>query len=213
MSDIERAGLAVWDYPVSDKYTKMLQAMEEAGFPNSIEEAVQRVRRLKTNSEFAYIGDSTIIKYLTMTNCDLVQVGEDFSRKPYAIAVQQGSPLKDAFNNAILTLLNKRKLEKLKDKWWKKNPERKDCDAENSQSDGISIQNIGGVFVVIFLGIIFACFTLAFEYWYYRHRTKITKINRNTTTKGKVTQMQPLRFNLQPAPTHGFQNTHLRPRF
>ena len=113
----------------------------------------------------------------------------------------------------ILTLLNKRKLEKLKDKWWKKNPERKDCDAENSQSDGISIQNIGGVFVVIFLGIIFACFTLAFEYWYYRHRTKTTKINRNSMTKSKVTQVKPLRFNLQPAPTHGFQNTHLRPRF
>ena len=105
LSDIERAQLAVWDYPVSDKYTKMLQAMEEAGFPDSIEEAVQRVRRLKTNNEFAYIGDSTIIKYLTMTNCDLVQVGEDFSRKPYAIAVQQGSPLKDAFNNAYVSFL------------------------------------------------------------------------------------------------------------
>ncbi|XP_033188685.2 ionotropic receptor 25a [Bombus vancouverensis nearcticus] len=213
LSDVERANLAVWDYPVSDKYTKMLQAMEEAGFPASTEEALRRVRRLDSNNEFAYIEDSTTIKYLTMTNCDLVQVGEDFSRKPYAIAVQQGSPLKDQFNNAILILLNKRKLEKLKDTWWKKNPERKDCDAENSQSDGISIQNIGGVFVVIFLGIIFACFTLAFEYWYYRHRTKITKINLNSTTKGKVTQVKPLRFNLQPAPTHGFQNSQLRPRF
>ncbi|XP_068974196.1 ionotropic receptor 25a [Bombus flavifrons] len=213
LSDVERANLAVWDYPVSDKYTKMLQAMEEAGFPASTEEALRRVRRLDSNNEFAYIEDSTTIKYLTMTNCDLVQVGEDFSRKPYAIAVQQGSPLKDQFNNAILILLNKRKLEKLKDTWWKKNPDRKDCDAENSQSDGISIQNIGGVFVVIFLGIIFACFTLAFEYWYYRHRTKITKINLNSTTKGKVTQVKPLRFNLQPAPTHGFQTSQLRPRF
>lgn len=27
-------------------------------------------------------------------------VGDEFSRKPYAIAVQQGSPLKDQFNNA-----------------------------------------------------------------------------------------------------------------
>ncbi|XP_043589504.1 ionotropic receptor 25a [Bombus pyrosoma] len=213
LSDVERANLAVWDYPVSDKYTKMLQAMEEAGFPASTEEALRRVRRLDSTNEFAYIEDSTTIKYLTMTNCDLVQVGEDFSRKPYAIAVQQGSPLKDQFNNAILILLNKRKLEKLKDTWWKKNPDRKDCDAENSQSDGISIQNIGGVFVVIFLGIIFACFTLAFEYWYYRHRTKITKINLNNTTKGKITQVKPLRFNLQPAPTHGFQNSQLRPRF
>lgn len=115
-----------------------------------------------------------------------------------------------------MILLNKRKLEKLKDKWWKKNPDKKDCDAENSQSDGISIHNIGGVFVVIFLGIIFACFTLAFEYWYYRHRTKITKItkiDRSSPTKGKLTKVKPLRFNLQPAPTHGFQNVQFRSRF
>ncbi|XP_015435363.1 PREDICTED: glutamate receptor ionotropic, kainate 2 [Dufourea novaeangliae] len=213
LSDVERADLAVWDYPVSDKYTKMLQAMEEAGFPATTEEALRRVRRLDSNNEFAYIEDSTTIKYLTMTNCDLVQVGEDFSRKPYAIAVQQGSPLKDQFNNAILILLNKRKLEKLKDKWWKKNPERKDCDAENSQSDGISIHNIGGVFVVIFLGIIFACFTLAFEYWYYRHRAKITKINRNSPVKGKITKVKPFTFNLQPAPTQAFQKSQFRSRF
>ncbi|KOC68268.1 Glutamate receptor, ionotropic kainate 3 [Habropoda laboriosa] len=213
LSEVERAELAVWDYPVSDKYTKMLQAMEEAGFPATQEDAVRRVRRVDSNNEFAYIEDSTTIKYLTMTNCDLVQVGEDFSRKPYAIAVQQGSPLKDQFNNAILILLNKRKLEKLKDKWWKKNPDKKDCDAENSQSDGISIHNIGGVFVVIFLGIIFACFTLAFEYWYYRHRTKITKIDRNNSGKGKLSKVKPLRFNLQPAPTHAFQSTNFRSKF
>ncbi|XP_017881042.1 ionotropic receptor 25a isoform X2 [Ceratina calcarata] len=213
LSDVERADLAVWDYPVSDKYTKMLQAMDEAGFPATVDEALRRVRRLDSNNEFAYIGDSTTIKYLAMTNCDLVQVGEDFSRKPYAIAVQQGSPLKDQFNNAILILLNKRKLEKLKEKWWKENPERKDCDSEYNQSDGISIHNIGGVFVVIFLGIIFACVTLAFEYWYYRHRSKVSKINRNNSTKGNLMKLKPLRFNLQPAPTHGFQSTHFRSRF
>jgi len=27
-------------------------------------------------------------------------VGEEFSRKPYALAVQQGSPLKDQLNDA-----------------------------------------------------------------------------------------------------------------
>ncbi|XP_076636399.1 ionotropic receptor 25a-like [Colletes latitarsis] len=213
LSEVERAHLAVWDYPVSDKYTKMMQAMAEAGFPETTEEALRRVRRLDSNNEFAYIEDSTTIKYLTMINCDLVQVGEDFSRKPYAIAVQQGSPLKDQFNNAILILLNKRKLEKLKDKWWKKNPNRKDCDAENSQSDGISIHNIGGVFVVIFLGIIFACFTLAFEYWYYRHRAKVTKITRISPIKSKFTKVKPLRFNLQPTPTHDFQAAQFRSRF
>lgn len=46
------------------------------------------------------LGDATDIRYQVMINCDLQIVGDEFSRKPYAIAVQQGSPLKDQFNNA-----------------------------------------------------------------------------------------------------------------
>ena len=48
----------------------------------------------------AAAGDATDIKYQEMTNCDLQMVGDEFSRKPYAVAVQQGSPLKDQFNDA-----------------------------------------------------------------------------------------------------------------
>ena len=40
--------------------------------------------------------------YQVMTNCDFQLVGEEFSRKPYALAVQQGSPLKDQLNDAYV---------------------------------------------------------------------------------------------------------------
>ncbi|CAG9857523.1 unnamed protein product [Phyllotreta striolata] len=171
LSEVERSKLAVWDYPVSDKYTKMWQAMREAGLPDSLDEAVRRVRASKSSSEgFAFLGDATDVKYLEITSCDLTAVGEEFSRKPYAIGVQQGSPLKDQFNTAILQLLNRRELERLKEKWWNKNPEKKNCEQVDDQSDGISIQNIGGVFIVIFVGIGLACVTLAFEYWWYKYR-------------------------------------------
>lgn len=83
-----------------------------------------------------------------MIDCHLQMVGDEFSRKPYAIAVQQGSPLKDQFNNAILLLLNKRKLEKLKETWWNLNPERIQCEKQDNQSDGISIHNIGRIFLL-----------------------------------------------------------------
>ncbi|RLU19384.1 ObirIr25a.2 [Ooceraea biroi] len=213
LSDVERAKLAVWDYPVSDKYTKMFQAMKEAGFPSSIDEALRRIRSEGpyANNQFAYIGDASTIKYLVMTNCDLISVGEEFSRKPYAIAVQQGSPLKDQFNNAILILLNKRKLEKLKDTWWKHNPIKKKCDTENDQNDGISIYNIGGVFLVILVGIVFACLTLALEYWYYRHHARVNDLQQATPPKTKT--VKPIRFDLHPAPTHGFQSSQFRSRF
>lgn len=53
----------------------------------------------------------------------------------------------------ILMLLNKRQLEKLKEDWWKNDEFQKTCEKPEDQSDGISIQNIGGVFIVIFVGI------------------------------------------------------------
>lgn len=67
-------------------------------------------------------------------------------------------------------LLNKRELEKLKERWWKNDEVQSHCQKPEDQSDGISIQNIGGVFIVIFVGIAMACVTLIFEYWWYRYR-------------------------------------------
>ena len=58
MSDVERAKLAVWDYPVSDKYTKMWQSMQEAGLPNTFQEALDRIRSSTSSSEgYAYLGE------------------------------------------------------------------------------------------------------------------------------------------------------------
>ncbi|XP_050546759.1 ionotropic receptor 25a [Daktulosphaira vitifoliae] len=198
LSEVERAKLAVWDYPVSDKYTKMWQAIKEAKLPNTLEEAIERVRSSKSSSEgFAYLGDATDIRYQVMINCDLQMVGDEFSRKPYAIAVQQGSPLKDQFNNAILLLLNKRKLEKLKETWWNMNPEKKQCEKQDNQSDGISIHNIGGVFIVIFVGIGLACLMLAFEYWWYKYKNN-PKVSNTMNTKHMVINRNEMAYPVIP---------------
>lgn len=189
LSLVERSKLSVWDYPITDKYTKLWQRMQDAGLPKSLKDAVERVRSSKPATAFAFLGDATDIKYLAKTNCDLQYVGDDFSRKPYAIAVQQGSHLKDIVNNAyvfiysilqnkshiflcrILTLLNRRELEKLRLKWWAA-PKGQNCDDYEDQTEGISVEDIGGVFVAIFVGIAVACMTLIFQYvWYKKYRT------------------------------------------
>lgn len=48
------------------------------------------------------------------------------------------------------------------------------CEKQDDQSDGISIQNIGGVFIVIFIGIGLACVTLSLEYYWYKWRKRPT---------------------------------------
>ena len=76
-----------------------------------------------------------------------------------------------------MQLTNNRFLEGLKEKWWTKNEDTEECEEVDDQSEGISIRNIGGVFIVIFTGIIVACIVLAFEYWWYKYR----KVNGDNT--------------------------------
>ena len=69
---------------------------------------------------------------------------------------------------SILQLLNQRVLEDLKTRWWDYNKTR--CPKVEDESDGISIKNIGGVFLVIFIGIGLGLITLGFEYYWYKWR-------------------------------------------
>ena len=65
ISEYERAKLAVWDYPVTDKYTKMWDGMREATLPQTFEEALERVRHSPSQSAgFALIGERIIITWL-----------------------------------------------------------------------------------------------------------------------------------------------------
>ncbi|XP_045485455.1 ionotropic receptor 25a-like [Pieris rapae] len=179
LSDVERAKLDVLEYPVSNKYTKMWEAMKEAGMPNSEEEAIARVEASKSSRDgFAWITNANNVRYLVMTNCDLQNVGNEFSRKPYAIAVQRGSSLKDQFDRVIIKLRNDRILEALKQKWWNDNPEAAKCEKVD-ESYGVSIQNIGGVFIVTFVAISLACLTMGLEHWWhvFRKRTVVTSVS------------------------------------
>ncbi|KAL3278034.1 hypothetical protein HHI36_013375 [Cryptolaemus montrouzieri] len=173
LSHVERANLAVWDYPVSVKYTKMWESMTKTGFPKTLDEAVERVRKSKKSSAgFAYVGDGTDIRYLEMTTCDLKPVGGEFSKRPYSIALQKGSALKHEFNMIILQLLNNRQLEEIKQKWWSGNPNRVKCKHVGKEAEGISIQNIGGIFVVVAVAIILSFISLLYELYYYKFRNR-----------------------------------------
>ena len=110
---------------------------------DNVTAGVERVKQSTDSTQgFALIAEATEVRYAVLTDpCSLEQVGEEFSRKPYALAVQKGSPLKDQLserqvnyltflcNNysgvSILKLLNQRELELLKERWWTHNPQRK----------------------------------------------------------------------------------------
>lgn len=214
VSERERARLAVWDYPVSDRYTKILHQMHLTGLPLTFEEGIRRVKKSKSAQEgFAFLADATKVKYAAMIDCDLRQVGNEFSRKPLALAVRENSTLKDELSSAILKLLNQRKLEELKEKWWTENKERRgDCDYDRKSNDGISINNIGGVFVVIFVGVGLASVTLLGE-WLWR-RYHAPNIRTTAIVRIKDRHLQPgYSGPQQQTPSHPSSNAcaHLPP--
>jgi len=125
LSEYEQAKLGVHEYVVGLKNRRIWQNILENNPPTSRQMALDRVRGFDVlnSDEFALIGtllntpiyttvnvstykllfenlldEATRVEWQTVINCDLVQVGEEFSRKPYAIAVQKGSPLKESFS-------------------------------------------------------------------------------------------------------------------
>ena len=58
LDQVERAKLAVWDYPVSDKFTNMWEAMEDSGFPETFEDAIERIKNPPADEDFAFIGNN-----------------------------------------------------------------------------------------------------------------------------------------------------------
>lgn len=95
----EKTKLSVWEFPVTDKYATMWRTISETGMPNTMQEALERVRKSTPDGGFAFLGDGIDLQYLELTSCDLKTIGKDFARKPTAIAIQEGSPLKEPLDN------------------------------------------------------------------------------------------------------------------
>ena len=61
ITEKERAMLAVWDYPVSDKYTRIWQAMQATVLPMSFQEALDKVLNANADEDdFALLGEQII---------------------------------------------------------------------------------------------------------------------------------------------------------
>ena len=79
LTDYERSLLAVWTYPISDKFTKFWHSMTENKPVKSLDEAVMRLRRglgRTGRQKFAFIGNSL------MKSPSTLPIPEDFQKFP-----------------------------------------------------------------------------------------------------------------------------------
>ncbi|XP_053972088.1 ionotropic receptor 25a [Hylaeus volcanicus] len=202
----------VWDYPIKEQYGHILQAITQVGPVKSAEEGFRKVIESE-NSEFAFIHDSSAIKYEVTRNCNLTEVGEVFAEQPYAIAVQQGSHLQEEISRRILDLQKDRYFETLTSKYWNQSLKAQCLDSDDNE--GITLESLGGVFIATLFGLALAMITLAGEVLYYRKRSDSQKNKRKDKKKPKgienekvMLQKMASKLQMKPAPTNAlFEKT------
>ncbi|EFN81309.1 Glutamate receptor, ionotropic kainate 5 [Harpegnathos saltator] len=195
----------VWDYPIKEQYGHILQAITQVGPVRDTAEGFKKVIESE-NAEFAFIHDSSEIKYAVTKNCNLTEVGEIFAEQPYAIAVQQGSHLQEEISRKILDLQKDRYFETLASKYW--NQTLKAQCPNSDDNEGITLESLGGVFIATLFGLGLAMITLAGEVIYYRKRAVKSKPSDKRTTSDikndKIMQKIASKLQLKPAPTDAF---------
>lgn len=210
-SSADQTQYRVWEYPIKEQYGHILLAINAS---NPVVDAVEGFRKVNEheNADYAFIHDSAEVKYEITRNCNLTEVGEVFAEQPYSIAIQQGSQLQvslysfefrrkcnslstqfqDELSRSILVLQKDRFFELLSGKYWN-NSMKAQC-SNSDESEGITLESLGGVFIATLFGLALAMVTLAIEVFYYRHRDRRTNM---------VTEVQPNRpSNKTPPPSY-----------
>nr|AZB49403.1 ionotropic receptor 8a [Heortia vitessoides] len=165
----DQAQYRVWDYPIREQYGHILLAINASGPVPDAKTGFEQVNE-HTDADFAFIHDSAEIKYEVTRNCNLTEVGEVFAEQPYAIAVQQGSRLQEHLSRALLDLQKERFLEQLASKYWNESARQACPDAD--ESEGITLESLGGVFIATLFGLGLAMITLGWEVFYYKRKEK-----------------------------------------
>ncbi|KAL6255077.1 hypothetical protein P5V15_013411 [Pogonomyrmex californicus] len=163
-------------------YKRMYAAMTEwrpSVFTENNDKGVERV--ISGKRQYAFLMESTTIEYKMERNCELEKIGGLIDNKGYGIAMPRNSQYRTPINGAILTLLEKGTLARLKEKWWKKQGgglcEKYEEDKSASTSE-LGFANVGGVFLVLMCGCAFSVIVAIIEFlWNIRKvavREKIT---------------------------------------
>jgi len=146
-------------------YQKMWDYMEykkPSVFVKNYDEGVKRVKK----GNYAFLMESTMLDYVVQRDCNLTQIGGLLDSKGYGIATPKGSKWRDPLSLAILELQEKGTIQMLYNKWWKNTGDvctRQDK-SKDSKAHPLSVQNIGGVFVVLLCGLALAIMVAILEF-------------------------------------------------
>ena len=89
--------------------------VREGNYAYSYQPGIERVKK----GNYALFMEADKAQFLIQRECDLYQIGGIIASKGFGIAVQQGSPLKELLNTAILEMQEKGTLDEMQSFWWR----------------------------------------------------------------------------------------------
>ncbi|XP_073988770.1 glutamate receptor ionotropic, kainate 2-like isoform X2 [Rhodnius prolixus] len=118
------------------------------------------VARVENEVNYAFLMESTSIEYEVERKCDLAQIGGLLDNKNYGIVMRQNSSYRTVLSKNVVKLQEKGKVTQLKNKWWKEKRGGGACSekSEGGAASELDLSNVGGVFLVLSGGCIFAIF-------------------------------------------------------
>ncbi|KFD57020.1 hypothetical protein M513_02277 [Trichuris suis] len=140
--------------PTYEKMWAAMKASQPTVFVNSSREGIARVKQ----GNYAYLMESSMLEFYVERDCDLTQIGGLLDSKGYGIGLRKGSPYRETISQTVLYLQEKTVIAELKEKWWKRRADAK-CganDGKGGTAAELGLQNVGGVFVVMLVGMVFA---------------------------------------------------------
>ncbi|RZC36214.1 Lig chan, ANF receptor and/or SBP bac 3 domain containing protein, partial [Asbolus verrucosus] len=141
-------------------------------FVKSTEEGVNRVISTK-DGMYAFLMESSTIDYRIERDCGLTTVeNKYFNNIEYGIAMPLDCPYRSDINDAILKLQEQGVLTDLKNKWWRELDGGETCPILHKESE-LKLENVGGIFVVLGIGVAVALFLGIVEFLWTVRRTSI----------------------------------------
>ncbi|XP_024871336.1 glutamate receptor ionotropic, kainate 2-like [Temnothorax curvispinosus] len=117
------------------------------------------------NQDYAFLMESASIEYEIERHCDLTQIGGLLDEKGYGIAIKKNSKYLHSINKAVLQLSEGGAIQEIKKKWWTQKRGGGKCQESSGSStaEALDLDNVGGVFLVLTIGIALSCVYTIFE--------------------------------------------------
>ncbi|KAH9523149.1 hypothetical protein Btru_065945 [Bulinus truncatus] len=147
-----------------EHFAKMWAQMSEIEPGSMVDNTTEGFKKIKSD-DYAFFWDTTVNKYQTLIDCEVMEIGPYFDPKGFGIGVPPGATYKEELSMAILILSDRGRLHELETKWWDGGNCPDLSKASTDETSSLQIENVAGVFFILVGGIIFAGIVCMGEYF------------------------------------------------